>query len=157
MKLGTDTPTRAMNMQTVSAALPRLMAATVPRTTPRIKGEDDGPDAQVEGHQEGLVKNGIGDRPVGLDGQAQVAPQAVAQVDEELLGQGLVQAVLGPQGLPWWLGQRLVADEGVAGQHVLQEEGQGHQHEQGDDGVAQALEHIFYHCIWRFLLSFKIG
>ena len=39
IKLGTDTPISAMNMQMVSAALPRLMAAMVPSTTPRIKAK----------------------------------------------------------------------------------------------------------------------
>ena len=37
IKLGTETPTRAMSIQTVSMGDPRLIAATVPNTTPMIK------------------------------------------------------------------------------------------------------------------------
>ena len=36
MKLGTDTPTMAMNMEAVSAMEPRLMAAKAPSSTPAM-------------------------------------------------------------------------------------------------------------------------
>ena len=36
MKLGTETPIMAMNMETVSHALPRLMAATAPKRMPAM-------------------------------------------------------------------------------------------------------------------------
>jgi len=39
MKLGTETPTKATSMQMVSTAVPRLMAAKVPSTTPKIKAK----------------------------------------------------------------------------------------------------------------------
>ena len=105
------------------------------------KGKDNGPDAHVKGDHEGFSDDG-GDGTVVLQGKTQIAVQAIAEIHKVLHPNRLVQAVLGVKCVHSGLGQLFVTDKGVAGQQTLHEEGQGDQHKQGDNGIADSLEKI---------------
>ena len=75
----------------------------------------------------------------------EVAVQAIAEVHQVLHPHGLVQAILGVQGVHGGLRKLFIASEGVAGKQPLHKERQGDQHKQGDNRVPNAFEHIFEH------------
>ena len=113
-------------------------------------GKDDGQDAEGRGYRE-MLADDVVDLAVLLgEGDAEIAAQQVAHVDQVLLGHRAVEAVLGLEVGTDLLGDGLVAGQRVAGHVVHGDEGGGGDEPHRDHALYQSFEGISPHAALRF-------
>ncbi len=115
------------------------------------KGKQDGPDAHVKGNHKAFGDHS-GNLTVILQRDTQISVEAVADIDEILLPNGLVQAILGVKSLQDGFGKVFFTREGFARQKLLHEKSQRNQHKQRHHAIGDPLEKILSHAA-SFLLS----